>query len=115
MKSPLETVDLSHLFGSPAREFRKEIRLGREMGLLIVLFNPPDSCYISAKYHPYRGFERTFPLKEVPARITRGLVRLGASDAYMRELQAADAAILAEGSGPVRHDQLHTDASEHEY
>jgi hypothetical protein len=107
----VETIDLSSL--SEKREFKKEITLGKETGRLIVHFNPPDSCYISVKYHPYRGFERSYRLKEVPASLTRGLVRLGASDAYMLRLQAVYAEILAQVS-EVGHDQLHTDNPEYD-
>jgi hypothetical protein len=42
------------------------------------------------------------------------LVRLGASDADMRRLQAAYADILASVSD-VRHDQLHADNPEYDF
>lgn len=110
----METIDLSHLSSSEARIFKKEITLGEERGRLIVSFSPPHGCYISTIYHPKnRRFERSYWLKEVPASLTRALVRLGASDAYMGRLAAAYAGILSQVS-EVPHEGLHTDNPEYD-
>jgi hypothetical protein len=108
----VETVDLSHLSGSLAREFKKELTLGKETSRLAVVLLPQfNESRVSVTYYDgakRRGFWRTYKLKAVPASLTRGLVRLGASDAYMRELQEAYEEILAQASG-VRHEDVHTD------
>jgi hypothetical protein len=89
-----------------ARHFRKEI-LGvaayQETGLLQVCFgylefsfnrrSHVNRCRIFVHYYDgdsrLREFTRHYDLNEIPASLPRHLVRLGASDAYMRELQAA--------------------------
>lgn len=121
----VETVDLSHLSGSPNREFLRGYRHGEEIGALRVYVSSEGGVYgvvggwdigaarfLSGKER--RKFWRYYGLKKVPARLTRGLLRLGASVVLMRELETAYAEILA-AVAEVRHEDLHTDTSGAEY
>jgi hypothetical protein len=93
-----EILDLSHLIGTPERKFEKTITLGKEIGRLEVSFSRPPAwqknCIVVIAFHggkgkPHRVCRRIFPLEVVPATLTRGMVRLGATDAYMLKLQEA--------------------------
>jgi hypothetical protein len=81
----------------------------------VVLLPYPEfnNCRISATYYDpteakARSFGRTFKLTAVPAQLTRGLVRLGGSNAFLSELTGG----LRSNRGrvsEVRHEEVHTD------
>jgi hypothetical protein len=122
----VETIDLSFLTGTPGREFRKECQVGEEKGSLRVdlfseltegnMWEIRTDYYGPIRPRPALGaqfkrreFWRFYSLEKVPAGLSRALVRLGATDEYMLRLQAAYAEILAQVSGVVEHEDVHTD------
>lgn len=134
MRKPLDTVDLSFLTDTGERKFEKAFKLGKEEGFLSIRYNPdipllkrllnnrnPNSWGIHIEYRgpvkppPVSGgqlkqrmFFKVYGLSTVPASLPRALVRLGASEAFMRFLAETYAEILL-AVRPIEHGDLHTD------
>jgi hypothetical protein len=109
---PVETLDLSGILPLPGphRTFERKFRKGRERGIIWVL-SLKNFWQIDVSYsRPGKGrsFSQLYRFEAVPARLTRGLVRLGASDAFLLRLQAAYEDILR-AVRPVEPEEVHTD------
>ena len=112
MGPPVETLDLSGILpsGDGLPRFKREIKRGREKGTLwVFIFSTGWNLTVSySRPGKHRRFRRIYRFEAVPAHLTRDLLRLGASDAFLGRLEAAYAEIL-QAVRPVEHEDLHTD------
>ena len=110
----MDYVDLSPLSGIPPRNFKVEVRLGRERGRVEVFLKPHLNRWgiLIVRYDHDRPWisRRSYRLKKVPASLDPRLVRVRASEPYRLRLEAGYAKILS-SVRPMSHDQLHTDVS----
>jgi hypothetical protein len=136
-----ETRDLSDAvegLTESSKNFHREISLRREKAFLRIRFNRlyPDDYSVAVQVEYYRwwekgsllasgrtlrsrlaggrAFRRTYRITEVPAELTRRLLRLGCSDELMRLLQEAYDDMLLEALHIVPHDRLHTDNEDYD-
>ena len=136
----MEFVDLSHLRGIPKRAIKKEIPLGKKRAVLEVSITQShrfgwNTWGISVT--TVRGCryvcQGLYLLDQVPASLPRDdlfrwvggnrfgvgpyhrWVRFKTTDAFLLRLTEAYEEIVAEVSGVVHHEDLHTDTSNSEY